>query len=83
MIDALTIGQVKIIAVVVLVVLVVAGAMVGILIQRLMLKFGLIMVVALLIGLVWWQRSAVVGCARTGQCSFFGVNVTAVADRLP
>ncbi|MBI1758521.1 MAG: hypothetical protein HYR62_04760 [Actinobacteria bacterium] len=83
MIDALNVSQVKIVAVVALVVLVLLGALVGFLVQRAILKLGLLAVVVSLIALVWWQRGAVVGCARTGNCSFFGVDVKAVADRIP
>jgi hypothetical protein len=82
-INALSLGQVKVLAVVVLVALVVLGAVVGFLIQRAILKMGLLSVIVVLFALVWWQRSAVVGCAKTGNCTFFGVDVKAVADRVP
>ena len=76
MIDALDVSQVKIIAIVALVALVVLGVLVGLLVQKMMLKLGILVAVAGLIGLVWWQRSAVVGCAKTRECSFFGVTVS-------
>jgi len=74
-IDALDVGQVKTLAIVVLVGLAVLGVLVGLLVQKMVLKFGILAVIVALIGLVWWQRSAVVSCAKTGQCSFFGVDV--------
>jgi hypothetical protein len=74
-IDALSTGQVKTLAIVILVGLVVLGVLVGLLVQKVALKLGILVVVLGLIGLVWWQRSAVVGCAKTRQCSFFGVAV--------
>jgi hypothetical protein len=75
MIDALDVGQVKTLAIVILVGLIVLGVLVGLLVQKLVLKFGILAVIVLLIGLVWWQRVAVVDCAKTRQCSFFGVDV--------
>jgi hypothetical protein len=78
MIDAMSVGQVKTLAVVVLIALVVLGILVGILVQKLALKFGILVVIVALIGLVWWQRSAVVSCAKTRQCSFFGFDVRAL-----
>ena len=77
MIDALNVGQVKVLAIVVLVGLVVLGVLVGMLVQKVALKLGVLVVVLGLISLVWWQRSAVVSCAKTRQCSFFGVAVNA------
>jgi hypothetical protein len=75
MIDALNVGQVKVLAIVVLVGLVVLGILFGLLVQKVALKLGILVVVLGLIGLVWWQRSTVVSCAKTRQCSFFGVAV--------
>jgi hypothetical protein len=78
MTDALNVGQVKTFAIVILIALVVLGILVGILVQKLVLKFGILVVIVGLIAVVWWQRSAVVSCAKTGQCSFFGVDVRAL-----
>jgi hypothetical protein len=78
MIDALNVGQVKTVAIVVLIALVVLGILVGILVQKMVLKFGILVVIVALIGLVWWQRSAVASCAKTRQCSFFGFDVRAL-----
>ena len=75
MINALDVGQVKILAVAILVGLVVLGILVGLLVQKVALKLGILVVIVALIGLVWWQRSAVISCAKTRQCSFFGVDV--------
>lgn len=75
MINALDVGQVKTLAIAILVGLVVLGVLVGLLVQKIVLKFGILAVIIALIGLVWWQRSAVVSCAKTRQCSFFGVDV--------
>jgi high-affinity Fe2+/Pb2+ permease len=83
MIEAVDVGQVKVLAVVILVALALLGIVVGILVQKVMLKVGLLAVVVVLFGLVWWQRSAVARCARTGSCTFFGVSVNAVADHVP
>jgi protein-S-isoprenylcysteine O-methyltransferase Ste14 len=77
MIDALNVGQAKTFAIIILVALIVVGVLVGILVQKLVLKFGILIVIAALIGLVWWQRSAVADCAKTRQCTFFGVDVRA------
>jgi hypothetical protein len=74
-IDALDVGQVKILAIAILVGLVVLGVLVGVLVQKAALKLGILVVIAALVGLVWWQRSAVVSCAKTRVCSFFGVDV--------
>jgi hypothetical protein len=78
MIDALNVGQVKTVAIVVLIALVVLGILVGILVQKMVLKFGILVVIVALISLVWWQRSAVTSCAKTRQCSFFGFDVRAL-----
>src|SRR5262249_52490185 len=85
MIDALNVGQVKVLAIVVLVGLVVLGVVVGLLVQKIALKLGVLVVILGLIGLVWWQRSAVVSCAKAQQCSFFGVavNVPQVGLKVP
>ena len=77
-IDALDIGQVKTLAIVILIGLVVLGVVVGLLVQKIVLKFGILVVILALVGMVWWQRSAVVSCAKTRQCSFFGVDVRAL-----
>ena len=77
MIDALDVGQVKTLAIVILIGLVVLGVLVGVLVQKVVLKLGILVVIAGLLGVVWWQRSAVVSCAKTRQCSFFGVDVRA------
>jgi hypothetical protein len=82
-IGAIEVGQVKVLAVVILAALALLGVVVGILVQKVVLKLGLLVVVVVLFGLVWWQRSAVARCAQTGTCTFFGVDVHAVADRVP
>jgi len=74
-IDALNVGQVKTLAIIILVGLVLLGVLVGLLVQKVALKLGILVVVLGLVGLVWWQRNVVVDCAKTGQCSFFGVAV--------
>jgi hypothetical protein len=74
-IDALNVGQVKVLAIIVLVGLVLLGVLVGLLVQKMALKLGVLVVVVGLVGLVWWQRNVVVDCAKTRQCSFFGVAV--------
>lgn len=78
MTDALNVGQVKTVAIVVLIGLVVLGLLVGILVQKVVLKFGILVVIVGLIAVVWWQRTAVVSCAKTRQCSFFGFDVRAL-----
>jgi hypothetical protein len=78
MIEAINVGQVKTFAIVILIALIVVGVLVGILVQKLVLKFGILVVIVALIGVVWWQRSAVVSCAKTRQCSFFGFDVRAL-----
>lgn len=83
MIDAIDVGQVKVLAVVILIALVVVGIIVGVVVQKVVLKLGLLVVLAALFGLVWWQRAAVVNCARTGSCTFFGVDVKSVAHHVP
>jgi Na+/melibiose symporter-like transporter len=75
MIDALDVGQVKSLAIAILVGLAVLGILVGLLVQKVVLKLGILVAIVALIGLVWWQRSAMVSCAKTRQCSFFGVDV--------
>jgi hypothetical protein len=77
-IDAMNVGQVKTFAIVILIALVVLGVLVGILVQKMVLKFGILVVIAALIGVVWWQRAAVTDCAKTRQCSFFGFDVRAL-----
>jgi Na+/melibiose symporter-like transporter len=74
-IDALDVGQVKTLAIAILVGLAVLGILVGLLVQKVVLKLGILVAIVALIGLVWWQRSAVASCAKTRQCSFFGVDV--------
>jgi protein-S-isoprenylcysteine O-methyltransferase Ste14 len=77
-IEALDVGQVKVLAIVILVGLVLLGLLAGVLVQKVALKLGVLVVIAALIGLVWWQRTAVISCAKTRVCSFFGVDVRAL-----
>ncbi len=83
---ALTLGQAKAIALVVVVILI-AGAIAGAWIMKeITQKVVLIVVVGLIVALVWWQRSSLTSCAddvRTGSdtCSFFGRDVRITPDR--
>jgi len=81
-IETLDVGQVKTVAVVILVGLVVLGLVIGFLVQKIVLKLGLLAVVAVLVAAVWWQRVAVLSCARSGSCTFFGVDVRSVGEHV-
>lgn len=80
---ALTLGQAKTIAVVVVLVLIAGAVISAWLMKQLIQKLMLIVVLAALAVVVWSQRSSLDDCAdrvrdagRTATCSFFGRDVT-------